>query len=290
MSSVSILIDTYNNGPWLRACVDSALAQTHPADEVIVYDDGSSDDSLAILRSYGERITLIAGVHDSSRSGRSSQRAAIRAAFAKSTADHIYFLDGDDTYLPTHVFDYEVTWAAHPEAVMLQCPMILIDSEGRALGPYREARKNRRDYLADIYRHSETDYFYICSSFAFKRQFLVHAFPIIANCGFDYYVDVHLALHAVFCGSIITMPAASAVFRIHADSMSERDGLRGGRRVHDTRQRTRCFNTVAAHYGRPPLRLWRNFTYLQQLARLWLPNWFTLPFARLKVRLVRNST
>jgi glycosyltransferase involved in cell wall biosynthesis len=50
-STAGILIDNYNNGPWLRACVDSALDQTRPADEVIVYDDGSNDDSRAILRS-----------------------------------------------------------------------------------------------------------------------------------------------------------------------------------------------------------------------------------------------
>ena len=49
---VSILIPCYNAAPWLAATLDSALAQTHPRTEIIVVDDGSSDHSLAIARTF----------------------------------------------------------------------------------------------------------------------------------------------------------------------------------------------------------------------------------------------
>ena len=81
---IGVLINNYNNGPWLRACVDSVLAQTRPADEIVVYDDGSTDDSVAVLRSYGDRIRLLEGVHDFVRPGMHSQGHAVAAAFAAS--------------------------------------------------------------------------------------------------------------------------------------------------------------------------------------------------------------
>jgi cellulose synthase/poly-beta-1,6-N-acetylglucosamine synthase-like glycosyltransferase len=74
---VGVLINNTNNGPWLRATVDSVLARTRPADEITVYDGGSTDDSLSILRSYGNRIRLIEGMHDATRPGTASQGAAI---------------------------------------------------------------------------------------------------------------------------------------------------------------------------------------------------------------------
>ena len=66
-----------NNGPWWRAGVDSVLARTRPADEIIVYDGGSTDDSLSIFRSYGNRIRLIEGLRDAIRPGTASQGAVI---------------------------------------------------------------------------------------------------------------------------------------------------------------------------------------------------------------------
>ncbi|MEY4489437.1 MAG: hypothetical protein RIQ79_1945 [Verrucomicrobiota bacterium] len=282
-----VLINNYNNGRWLRACVDSVIAQTHPADEIIVYDDGSTDDSLAILHSYGERITLLAGAHNFSRSGRASQRTGMIAAFAASTAEHLYLLDGDDAYTPTHLADYESAWAEKPEAVMVQGPMTRIDPAGVLLGPFYEARKHRRDYLADIYRHHETDYFYITSAFAFRRDFLALAFPIIERENGDYASDMQLALHATFCGPILTRPTPTSLYRVRVGSLVEIYGLRGGHRAYDTRDRALCFNRIAVRHGRPSIQIWRNFTYLQQVARLWLPNWLTLPLARLKVALRR---
>ncbi len=287
MTRVAILINNYNNGPWVRACVDSALDQTRPADEIIVYDDGSTDDSPAILRSYGDRIRLIEGIHDHSRSGRASAAHAIAAAFAASTADHLYLLDGDDAYLPAHLADYEAAWAERPDAVMIQGPMRKIDAHGRDIGLFHEPRKHRLDYLSAIYRHHQTDYFYITSALAFRRDFLARVLPRVRADGVDAPADLYLTLHAVFSGPVLAVPAPTARYRIRPGSLAERNGLRGGRRVHDTRMRVACFNAIAAHYGRPPVRLWRDPTYLQQLARLWLPDWLTLPFARLKVALRR---
>ena len=53
---VSVVIPNYNYGQYLRQAIDSVLAQTYPATEIIVVDDGSQDESEAIVRSDGERV------------------------------------------------------------------------------------------------------------------------------------------------------------------------------------------------------------------------------------------
>jgi GT2 family glycosyltransferase len=58
MPSVSLYVPCYNGAPWLAECLDSLLAQSRPADEVLVVDDGSTDDSAAIARSFGPRVRL----------------------------------------------------------------------------------------------------------------------------------------------------------------------------------------------------------------------------------------
>src|SRR5215203_1727189 len=58
---ISVLINNRDNAPFLRRCVESVLEQSMPADEVIVYDDGSTDNSVAILEEFGIRIRVLQG-------------------------------------------------------------------------------------------------------------------------------------------------------------------------------------------------------------------------------------
>jgi glycosyltransferase involved in cell wall biosynthesis len=286
--NTGVLINNYNNGPWLRACLDSVFTQTRPADEVVVFDDGSSDDSIAILRSYGKKIKLIEGVHDFSRSGRASAAAAMTGAFAASSADHLYILDGDDAYLPEHLDDYEKRWRDCPSAVMLQGPMLTINPSGEQAGVFYEERKHRSDYRRDIYRYNETDYFYISSALAFRRDYLEYALPRVHLDGANNAADTYLTLHAVFCGPILAVDDASVYYRVRPGSMAEQNGLVDGPRINDTKLRIRSFNHIAAQYGDPALRPLLNPRYLQQLARYWLPNWASASLARFKSVLARR--
>ena len=63
--AISVCMSMYNAGPYLRECIDSVLAQTFEDFEFIIVDDGSEDDSAAIVASYADpRIRLIRGGHD----------------------------------------------------------------------------------------------------------------------------------------------------------------------------------------------------------------------------------
>ena len=92
----SIIIDNYNYGRFLREAIDSALDQTYAPIEVIVVDDGSTDDSRQIIAEYGQRVIPILKVNG-------GQASAFNAGFEKSRGEAIFFLDSDDILLPTAV-------------------------------------------------------------------------------------------------------------------------------------------------------------------------------------------
>jgi glycosyltransferase involved in cell wall biosynthesis len=290
MPTASILINNYNNGPWLRDCVNSALAQTRPADEVIVYDDGSTDDSVAILRSYGGSIRLIEGVHDYTISGRENQKVAIHRAFLTSSGDHVYLLDGDDCYLPDHLAGYEALWRDAPDHVMVHGSMRAMDAAGTSLGSLYRADRISDDYRKSIYRDHDTDFFYPTSSLAFRRDFLSCQLPADFSYAASLAIDAQLSLAAVFAGTIGFVRADTVVFRVRRGSLSEQNGFRGTNRLHESLNRIRVFNTYAVRHGQPRISAWWNRTVWQQVARLLLPGWVSAPFLQWKLRRYRKMT
>lgn len=96
MSLVSIVIPCYNAGRWLREAIDSCLGQTYPNLEIIVVDDGSTDDSLSIARSYGSDIVVSTGPNK-------GESGARNKGFSLSHGDFIQFLDADDYLLPEKI-------------------------------------------------------------------------------------------------------------------------------------------------------------------------------------------
>ncbi len=285
---LSVLINNYNNGPWIRACVDSVLAQTLPPDEIILYDDGSTDDSLAILDSYRDRIRVISGVHNDELRGFESQALAIHRGLMASSGDHLYLLDGDDYYLPDHLERYEAHWQNNPVFVMIHGSMSMVDAEGNQQGSLYRADRDQIDYRKAIYRYNETDYFYPTSSLAFRRDFLLRELPLDFSDGVAACVDAKLSFAAVFAGPIGFVQQDTARYRFRPNSLSALEGWHKMTRIEETRQRAWIFNSVAQARGHPPVRLWLNPRYVMQLARQLLPGWISNPFVKWKLSRYRR--
>lgn len=96
---VSIVIPVYNTGKYLAECLDSALSQTYSSVEVVCVNDGSTDDSLSILRSYEAKHEGVV-VIDQKNSG---VVVARNAAIAKAKGSYILPLDSDDKIAPNCV-------------------------------------------------------------------------------------------------------------------------------------------------------------------------------------------
>ncbi|RKU04545.1 glycosyl transferase [Burkholderia sp. Nafp2/4-1b] len=93
MTDLTIAICNYNHGAYLRDAIDSALAQRMHGVRVLAIDDGSTDDSRDIIRSYGERITA---VFQENR----GQVAAYNRALEHVTSRYVILLDADDLLYP----------------------------------------------------------------------------------------------------------------------------------------------------------------------------------------------
>ncbi len=92
---VAVLIPCYNNAPFLRAAIESVLAQTHPVHEIVVVDDGSTDDSAAIASSYPQ-VRVI-------RQANQGVAAARNRALQEARAEFLVFHDADDRLLPAAI-------------------------------------------------------------------------------------------------------------------------------------------------------------------------------------------
>jgi glycosyltransferase involved in cell wall biosynthesis len=92
---VSVIIPVYNQAAFVRQAIDSALFQTLSPFEVIVIDDGSTDETPVVLRAYDDdpRITMI-------RQSNQGVAAARNAGAARARGDYLAFLDADDIWLP----------------------------------------------------------------------------------------------------------------------------------------------------------------------------------------------
>src|SRR6478735_6102551 len=92
----SVIINNYNYADYLHQAINSALQQDYSNTEVLVVDDGSTDQSRDVIFGYGSRVTPIF-------KSNGGQASALNAGAAASRGDIVLFLDADDVLLPSAV-------------------------------------------------------------------------------------------------------------------------------------------------------------------------------------------
>ncbi len=110
-TKVSVVIPTYNRGYILRDALKSVLEQSHKNIEVIVVDDGSTDDTREIVADIGDR--RVRYISHTCNRGCSS---AYNTGISEATGDAIAFLDSDDVWKPEYLEKQVSFLASHPEA------------------------------------------------------------------------------------------------------------------------------------------------------------------------------
>src|ERR1043166_109505 len=94
MPTVSVVLASYNHGHFVRESIESALNQTSPPVELIIVDDGSTDESPDIIRSFGSEVTPIF-------TDRKGTYAALNTGIAMARGSWIAIHNSDDVWLPT---------------------------------------------------------------------------------------------------------------------------------------------------------------------------------------------
>lgn len=136
---VSVVVPAYNCARFLREAIDSALVQTLPPIEVIVVDDGSSDETPALLAGYGSRIRAI-------RQANAGVAAARNRGVREATGDAVAFLDADDAWLPEKLERQALRLETEPDLGFVHCGALEVDEEGR---PLRARAEGCEGWVAD---------------------------------------------------------------------------------------------------------------------------------------------
>ncbi|AGS21196.1 glycosyltransferase family 2 protein [Rhizobium etli] len=110
--TISVLINNYNYGCFLPRAIDSALRQKRSDAEIIVVDDGSSDQSRSVLEGYEKRVKVLFQENQ-------GQAAAINAAVKASSGDILCFLDADDWWAPNKLSATAAAFQSNPHASLV---------------------------------------------------------------------------------------------------------------------------------------------------------------------------
>ena len=225
--TISVVIPCYNYGRYVGEAIDSVLAQRYPALDLVVVNDGSSDDSLAVIRRHAAGATII----DQPNQG---EVAARNAGFAASTGDVIIFLDADDLLEPTALSHVAEAWSR--SLAKIQFDLLVVDAEGRDLrrrfGHFRPHFTVQR--VRDDFARTGTYRWPVTSGNAYSRWFVSQVFPQV----FEGSVDGYLNTIAPLYGDVLTLPAALGRYRLHdANQSSTTRSARGLTRVIAHRRR-----------------------------------------------------
>ncbi|GAB2860572.1 glycosyltransferase [Pseudoduganella ginsengisoli] len=172
---ISLIIPAYNRASLIGATLDAALAQTAPFHEIIVVNDGSTDDTAAVVAAYGDRVRYLEFANRGVQATRNSGVAA-------ATGDYITLCDSDDLLEPAFVETMQAWLNKHPDTDALYCNFRTFDAESahpedkfaQAPANYFDGVQEHGDFLypvPDIYARSIRFQAFFSSGFIVRRAF-----------------------------------------------------------------------------------------------------------------------
>lgn len=256
----SFVIANYNYARFVRRAIESALGQEWPHVEIVVVDDGSTDGSRGVIRSYGDKITAIFQAN-------AGQRAANNAGFARSFGDVVVFLDADDVLEPGFAREVAAVW--RPGISKVQVQMARVDAAERKLGslvpdiacaPSPEEIRRWATMTSEYPTPPG-------SGNAYARTFLERFFPIGGE--HDAFTDSTCLALAPFLGDVVTVAKPLVLYRQHGDNDSNllADRSRFAREVDRAYRRQHSAETICRALGtdRPQENCIRRGLHLLQL-------------------------
>jgi hypothetical protein len=207
---VSIIINNYNYDQYLASCIESALAQTYTNTEVIVADDGSTDNSRSIIESYASCVIPTFKVNG-------GQASALNAGYKKSSGDLVIFLDADDILWPSCVSEVIRYW--RPNLMKLHFNLAIIDSAGKPLGRLFLRPPLPRGDLRQRLITDGTVATMPTSGNVFPRAFLDQVMPM-PEVGWERDADAYLLNLAALSGEVGAIDQSLGSYRLHGGNVS----------------------------------------------------------------------
>jgi glycosyltransferase involved in cell wall biosynthesis len=231
MMRVSAVIPTYNCAPFIAEAISSALAQTYPLTDIIVVDDGSSDETEAAVSPFKDRITYI-------RTERRGVGSARNTGLDLATGDVVAFLDGDDAWYPQKTALQVKALEATPDVIGVATDFTRTDIAGRTmmndaiLTEYPIFRTYELDWRKIFPRATEIDgvrmYYGPCFPSLFCGNFIKTSTLMVRRGrerypdGFKTQEDYRYFLDLALAGSLAHLETSTLAYRRRPGQISDR--------------------------------------------------------------------
>src|SRR5438045_7898820 len=137
----SIVIPTYNRSELLREALESVFAQTFTDYEVVAVDDGSTDETVQVLRSYGQQVRFF-------RQENKGPGAARNLGLTQARGEYVAFLDSDDLWFPWTLATYRRAIEENRHPAMIAGAHVDFEGAAPAVAPAEYRHTYFPDYLA----------------------------------------------------------------------------------------------------------------------------------------------
>jgi glycosyltransferase involved in cell wall biosynthesis len=207
---VSIIINNFNYGQFLAQAINSALFQTYKPIEVIVVDDGSSDNSRDIIADYGYRVHPILKANG-------GQASTFNAGFAASRGEIVIFLDADDALFPETVSRVVAAWCKGLSK--LQYRLQVCNRVGKPLGLHPAPSKRLDQGCVWPLLLQQGNYTTpVTSGNAFSRAALAQILPM-PEADYRIAADGYLNTVITFLGPIAALEEPLGLYRMHGQNL-----------------------------------------------------------------------
>jgi hypothetical protein len=208
---VSIVINNHDYAGYLGAAIESALAQGDACGEVIVVDDGSTDDSRDVIERYASAVRSVLKEHG-------GQASALNAGFEVATGEIVVFLDADDVLAPDIASRVIAAFARVPSASKVTYRLEEIDAHGTPSGrflPEGHVPLASGDLRQLVLRFPDDLAYPPMSGNAYAAAVLRRLFPIPVERYGHVYADVYLHNLTSLFGPVVALDGIGGGYRVH---------------------------------------------------------------------------
>jgi len=270
---VSIVTPSYNQAQFLEEAIRSVLEQDYPHIEYIIYDGGSTDGSVEIIKNYERHLAYWVSEKDK------GQSAAINKGWKRAAGQIYTWLNSDDKLEPGAVRTVVKAFQDNPHAGVVHGDLCFLDREGHELGLAHGALSDFDRLLRDGQDH-------VFQPGSFFRAVLVNQVGLLDET-LHMSMDYDLLLRLAQVSEMVYVPRVLACYRIHAATKSS---LLTEHHQQET-------SLVRARYGgryllKPRLRYlaYRCFHITPKFVKTWFRRWRNSPTDRVYLQSEKNTT
>jgi len=202
-----VIICNYNYDKYLGEAIESVIKQTYKNIELIIVDDGSSDNSRKIIESFNDiRITKIYQEN-------SGQAAAFNAGFERCKGEYVAFLDSDDFWFPNKL-EKTIPIFNNDNISIVQHNLVVIDEKSKKLGHSHPGLKpGLKNVLTEYFKKNHTGFFCPTSGVICRKKDLAKIFPLSPE--WKICADAAFTRPLPIFGLVFTCKEDLGTYRIH---------------------------------------------------------------------------